>query len=305
MDKKIKEFFEKDEVTILITDSGLGGLSITSEVDKLIKEHKSFKKARIIFYNSQPEDSIGYNGMKTVERKVEVFNNALNGMLKFKPDIILIACNTLSVVYDETPFSKNPDMPPVVGIVDFGVDLIYSKMLKNKKSNVIIFGTPTTITANTHKKKLVAKGIDENRIITSACNNLPGAIEQNVNSEKTRSIIFERISSAAKDIKDSSAKVFLGFCCTHFGYAENIFLKEASFFKKKEVLNPNSRMSRFIIKKGKTYKNTATSVEIYSRAYLSETEINSIGGLIKESSPQTERALKNYILKKDLFEFRP
>ena len=306
MDKKLKQFFDKDSVTILITESGLGGLSITSEVDCLIQKHKSFKNARIIFYNSQPEDSIGYNGMKTIERKAGVFNNALEGMVKwFKPDIILIACNTLSVVYEKTEFSKRSDIPPVVGIVDFGVDMIYSKMKRDKNSSIIIFGTPTTIAANSHKNKLIEKGIDPDRIITSSCDHLPGAIEQNVHSEKTRSIISRCIDSAAKKIKDKNGKVYLGFCCTHFGYANDVFLKEASIFKNKETLNPNSRMSNFIIKKEKTNKSTTTSVEIHSRANLTDVEINSIGSLIKESSPKTERALKNYNLKKDLFEFEP
>jgi len=305
MDKKVKDFFAKDEVIILLTDSGLGGLSITSEVENLIRINKSFKKARIIFYNSQPEDSIGYNGMKSTERRVEVFNSALEGMLKFNPDIILIACNTLSVIYDKTPFAKNPANPPVVGIVDFGVEMFYKKMTKNKNSSIIIFGTPMTIAANTHKKKLIEKGIEEERIITSACNSLPGAIENDAKGEKARSIISSRIDSAAVKLRNNSDKVYLGLCCTHFGYSKDLFLEEASCFKKKEALNPNSIMSNFTIKKDKKFKKTETSVEVHSRANLGKTEITSIGSLIKESSPKTERALHNYNLDKGLFFFKP
>lgn len=306
MEKKLKEFFKKDEVTILITDSGLGGLSVTAKIDELLNRHKSFKKARIVFFNSQPEDSIGYNGMKTRERKLEVFNSALEGMVKgFNPDIILIACNTLSVIYDDTKFAAKESIPPVIGIVDFGVDMIYSKLKRNKNSSAVIFGTETTISANTHKQKLISKGINEERIITQACKNLPGAIEDGAESEKTGKLITKYIDSSFLKISDKSQKVFLGLCCTHFGYSKNLFFEKSSAIKKREVLDPNILMSEFVINKKKSYKNAETSVEVFSRADLSDLEINSIGGLIKKSSPKTERALKNYQLKKDLFEFKP
>lgn len=306
MDKKLKQFFDKDSVTILITDSGLGGLSVTSQIDELLSKFKPFKKANIIFFNSQPEDSIGYNGMKSRGRKVEVFDNALSGMVKwFKPDIILIACNTLSVLYDDTKFSKSDSIPPVIGIVDFGVDMIYSKLQENKNAAAVIFGTETTIAADTHKKKLMEKGIDQNRIITVPCYGLPGEIERGANSDKTRALINKYTASAISQIQDKNRKVFLGFCCTHFGYSKELFLEESSGFRDKEVLDPNIRMSEFVVNKNNTRDSIITSVEIFSRARLSDTEINSIGQLIKESSPKTERALKSYNLKKDLFNFEP
>lgn len=304
MDKKLKEFFSKEEVTILITDSGLGGLSVTAQVDDLLRKFKPFKNVKIIFFNSQPEDSIGYNGMKSRERKIEVFNSALEGMVKwFHPDIILIACNTLSVLYDDTKFAKLESVPPVIGIVDFGVDMIYSKLKKDKNSYAVIFGTETTINAKTHKEKLIGKGIDEKRIITRACQNLPGAIEQGSQSDKTRNLISKYVDSALGQIPDKDQKIFFGLCCTHFGYSKDVFLEESSQLKKREVLDPNILMSEFVVKKNKKHKSIQTSVEIYSRAELTDLEISSIGGLIKKSSPQAERALKNYNLKKDLFDF--
>lgn len=304
MDKKLKDFFEKDSVTILITDSGLGGLSITSQVDELLRKYKTFRKVNIIFFNAQPEDTIGYNGMKSREKKIEVFNNALEGMVKwFNPDIILIACNTLSVLYDDTEFSKKSNIPPVVGIVDFGVEMIYSHLKRNKNSSAIIFGTETTINANTHKKKLIEKGIKEERIITQACKGLPGAIEEGSESEKTKSLIEKYVDSASNKLSHKNAMVYMGLCCTHFGYSKKVFLEKSKNLKNRKILDPNIKMSEFIINKKKSFHKIDIDIEVYSRAYISEKEIESIGGLIKKSSPKTERALKNYKLKKDLFEF--
>jgi len=306
MEEKLKNFFKKEEVTILVTDSGLGGLSVTAQVDSLINQYFSFKKATIIFFNAQPEDTIGYNGMKTVERKIEVFNDALESMVKwFKPDIILIACNTLSVIYDQTPFSKSKNIPPVVDIVNFGVDMLYDKLKDDSSSTAIVFGTETTIAANSHKEKLIAKGIDEHRIITTACKGLPGAIEGGSHSEKTKSLISAYSDSAIQQITNKDAKVYIGLCCTHFGYSSDIFYSESETLKNREVLDPNILMSLFIINKDKKYDKCSTSVELFSRAKLSDVTIASIGELIKTSSPKTERALQNYSFKQDLFKFNP
>lgn len=305
MDEKLKNFFKKEEVTILITDSGLGGLSVTAQVDELLRKNRAFKKARIVFYNSQPEDSIGYNGMKSKERKLEVFNSALEGMVKgFNPDIILIACNTLSVIYDETEFAKTAKIP-VVGIVDFGVDMIYSKMKRNKNSYSVIFGTETTIASGTHKRKLVEKGIAPERIINQPCKNLPGAIEDDASGEKAEKLISKYIDSSFSNIDPEANKVFLGLCCTHFGYSKELFYKNSAKFKKREALDPNILMSRYAVKTGRRHRKTEVSVEVFSRAVLSEKERESIGKLIKKSSPAAGQALQNYNLKKDLFEFNP
>jgi glutamate racemase len=304
MEKKLNNFFEKEEVTILITDSGLGGLSVTAQVDSLINQYSSFKKANIIFFNSQPEDTIGYNRMKNIERKIEVFNDALEGMVKwFNPDIILIACNTLSVIYDQTPFSKSENIPPVVGIVDFGVDMLYSKLKDDPNSNTIIFGTETTIMANSHKEKLIAKGIDEGRIITTACKGLPGAIERGAYSEETKSLISMYCDSAIQQIDNKEKNVYIGLCCTHFGYSSDLFYSELQDLKNKEVLDPNILMSQFVINKDRKYGKHSTSVDVFSRAKLTDVEIKSIGELIKTSSPKTEKALQNYNFKQDLFKF--
>jgi glutamate racemase len=306
MEEKIKKFFEKEEVTILITDSGLGGLSVTAQVDSLINQYSSFKKAKIIFFNSQPEYNIGYNGMESVKRKVEVFNDALEGMVKwFEPDIILIACNTLSVVYDQTPFAKSKNIPPVVGIVDFGVDMIYSKLEKDPNSNAIVFGTVTTIEAKSHKEKLMVKGISESRIITVPCKGLPGAIEGGAHSEKAKSLISEYCNLAVQQIKDKEKNVYAGLCCTHFGYSSDVFYSELQDLPNREVLDPNILMSQFVINKDKKYAESSTSVELFSRFNLTDIEIESIGELIKESSPKTEQALRNYKVKQDLFKFDP
>jgi len=305
MENKLKDFFKKESVTILVTDSGLGGLSVTAQIDSLINQHHSFKNANIIFFNAQPVDTLGYNGMKTIEQKIEVFNDALEGMMRFNPDIILIACNTLSVIYDQTPFSKSESIPLVVGIVEFGVDMLYSKLKDDPNSKAIILATRTTINSNSHKDKLIAKGIEENRIITNACDGLPGAIERGAYSEETKSLISMCCDSAIQQIANKEENVYIGLCCTHFGYSADIFYSTSQDLKNREVLDPNILMSQFVINKNKKYDECSTSVDVYSMAKLTDVEIKSISELIKTCSPKTEQALQNYNFKQYLFKFDP
>jgi hypothetical protein len=92
----------KKEITILVTDSGLGGLSVAADVAARLPESGVFEKARIVFYNALFHNS-GYNNLKTDAEKVRIFNAVLKAMnRRYHPDL-LIACNTLSVVYEKTP----------------------------------------------------------------------------------------------------------------------------------------------------------------------------------------------------------
>jgi len=45
LEEQLAEFFSKKEVTILVTDSGLGGLSIAAPLYEGLKQHKIFNKA--------------------------------------------------------------------------------------------------------------------------------------------------------------------------------------------------------------------------------------------------------------------
>ncbi len=67
----------------------------------------------------------GYNHFETLERRVRVFDNALRAMDRFDPDQILIACNTLSVIYSHTPFARETNKK-VREIVSHGVEMLLS-----------------------------------------------------------------------------------------------------------------------------------------------------------------------------------
>ena len=133
----IDSLLTKEKIKILITDSGLGGLSVAAEIEKIITNAHMFKEAEIIFVNALPDANFRYNSMPDESTKVKFFDKTLIGMEQwFHPDIIFIACNTLSVVYPESEYYKHGNIP-VVGIVDLGVNLIQKKLTQYPDSKVI------------------------------------------------------------------------------------------------------------------------------------------------------------------------
>ena len=288
---------------IVITDSGLGGLSVVGELELRLGENPIFERAELIFFNSLFSPDYGYNSMKSIAEKAGVFNNALNSMVEnYNPDLILIACNTLSVVYPHTNFAKNPKTK-VVGIVESGVSL-FAENLQNSDDKLILLGTPTTINSNVYKNELIKLGISENQIINEPCFGLETAIQNDPNSDKTKNLIANFVSEALQKMDSIPNKVFAALCCTHYGYSENLFLEEISnkVTSKVGILNPNNTMIDFLFENStEFFENMEISVKIVSQVKLKDNEINSLSSILELKSPKTGLALKEYSFIDNLF----
>lgn len=293
-------------LSIVVTDSGLGGLSIMAELEKNLSENPIAGNIRLTFFNALADKNCGYNTMGSEEEKVNVFNAALEGMVKgYNPDIIFIACNTLSVVYPKTNFAKETNLN-VLGIVDFGVDLIYERLTTKRQSIAILLGTPTTINSGSHKKKLVERGIYSDRIIEQPCNLLESAIQDDPFSNQTRHMIKEFMTEAKEKIAVEYKEVCAALCCTHYGYSYHLFEEELqnTFSCPVQVLNPNSSMSTYLtVNANSTIDQSKISAEVVSRVQIFEEEIEVIGELLKNTSEKVYESLTNYQHKKELFNF--
>ena len=302
------EFLNKDEIIVLITDSGLGGIAVCADIENRFRSEHPFKSVKIIYCNALPESDYGYNNMTTTEEKVRVFSAALDGMTKwYSPDIILIACNTLSVLYDQTDYFFKAKIP-VISIVDLGVEMMTDALKKDPTSSIIIFGTETTIEARSHLSLLVKNGITENRIVTQACPDLAGEIQSDASSDAVATMIEFYSDDAVKIISATAGTVYAGLCCTHFGYASEHFLRAVNGASKRKtiVIDPTRSMSGvlFPVQSKKRFASTTVSVNVVSRAAITQQETRSIGTLIMGQSVVTANSLQNYTLKKDLFEFQ-
>ncbi len=292
---------KKDQYTILVTDSGLGGLNVAASLRQQISQHKYSKKIKLIYFNSLPQKGYGYNSMDSFEEKVTVFNKAINSMAKnFMPDIILIACNTLSVVYEHTDFFKAP-LTKVMGIVDIGVRLILQEYNDNCK--IVLFGTPTTINGKAHKNLLLKAGVPINNIIEQPCKNLETEIQINASSSIVEDLISKYLNEAVPQPEPNVHYLF-ALCCTHYEFSIPLFNKcISSKINSYKILNPNELMVADALNILPEHSPTSNPIEdlVVSKTVISTNDIENIGKLIEPVSKETTFALKNYICDALLF----
>lgn len=297
--------------TIAVTDSGIGGLAVAAELMEqlkypsaclLNKQESPKPDVRVVFYNALFDNASGYNRLPRHEDKVQMFDAALEGLNRdVQPDILLIACNTLSVIYPETQFSQQVTYP-VKGILDAGIALIQNVLESDSAAKVIIFGTKLTVETNYFPNKLAAAGIARERVVQQACPELVGSIERGWNSDETRQRIEDYVQQALAQLNDSISPIIISYNCTHFPYAQALW--EAAFAKHQRkpqmYLDPGKAMldvqESF---PGLLTSSTRVSAEVISMVEFSDETIQQFQPLLETTSPEIAEALKNYYLKPD------
>ncbi|WDP91704.1 MAG: aspartate/glutamate racemase family protein [Desulfobacter sp.] len=290
------------ETTLLITDSGLGGLSVCAGMEKSLKTDGRYDRIHLIYFNAWPQQHKGYNHYPDREARAKVFHNAMAAMGEFNPDHIYIACNTLSVIYPFTRFAGETHIP-VTGIVDHGAGMVKTALDKDPAGRAVIFGTPTTVQENSHKTALVDAGIDPGRIIPQGCLNLAGKIERAPFGDEVKTMIDENARAAAKQLDKTPGKIYAALCCTHFGYCRDQFKNalEQHTGNPVEILNPNDKMVDRACQGATPGGSPEIRMTILSRVTWEPSRIEAYEKLLSGVSPATVTALKTYTLDRDLF----
>ncbi len=298
-------FFEKSRVTIAVTDSGMGGLGILAEAAARMEKAGVFERADFVFFNALFSNEGGYNALPSTEEKVRVFNNVLEALARdVRPDLILIGCNTLSVIYDKTPFASRTNIP-VLGIVEAGTELMAEALGRSPQASVLLFGTPTTIGEGTYQHRLAALGFAEERVIGHACPDLEAFIEKDPASEETALLIAGYAVEALGRLADPSAPFAVSLNCTHYGLSlkawEEAFAGEVSRFL--GILNPNSKMLDVLYPQERIgrFPKTEVAVRVLSKVEISAEKIAALGPILEKMSPAAAKALAAYELKPNLF----
>ena len=297
---------ERPDVTIVVTDSGLGGLSVVAQLAARLPASGIAKSARIVFVNALLDDAIGYNDMKLEKDKLRVFDAALGAMeSRYRPDILLIACNTLSVLYDKTAHAKagGTEVVPIVGM---GADLIDQKMKENPGGTAVIFGTKTTIESGAYPKLLVEKGVPADHIVGESCPRLAGSIERGADSEETATYVRTFVAEAIRRLPSNPGPLVVSLNCTHFGYVLDLWKKTFAGlgYPGVTVIDPNPLMADLVLREGGPKRTNATSVtvEVVSKVKIGADVQASLGKLLRTVSPQTADALDNYRYDPALFD---
>ena len=292
---------------ILITDSGVGGLSVCAYAEQFLRMAGIGEPVKLTYVNASPENEFGYNSMGSRSEKIDYFDRFLRIIAdEYSPDFIYIACNTLSVLYADTGFSKS-DRIPVRGIVETGVDRLFRELARSSGSIAAIFGTPTTIEEQTYQNLLEQRGIERNRIIAEACPSLADTISEDRQGTSAKEKIEGFVGATIDPSRESTTDHLTYLACTHYGYRKDYF--SAAFEGHgivTKILNPNEFVvddlfGKFIKRQRITEKRHPIEIQFITRYKIPKTALETISFFLEDISPMTVRAFTGYTHQPYLF----
>jgi len=292
---------------ILITDSGVGGLSVCAYAERFLRTHGIEEPIKLTYVNASQENDFGYNSMGSRKEKLESFDRFLHVVAdRYSPDLIYVACNTLSVLLADTEFSKFERLP-IRGIVETGVNRLLRDLRLFPQSIVAIFGTVTTIEEQTYPDRLKQKGIEETRIIAQACPSLADTISEDRQGLDAQGKIREYVREAIDRSSRPPTHHLTYLACTHYGYRKEFF---STAFDEHgihtQILNPNELVvdnlfESFERKLTDPLQKNYVDVEFVTRYRIPESALKTITFFLEDISPKTVQAFINYTYMPELF----
>ncbi len=207
---------------IVVCDSGLGGLNVASRF--FAPESRGGTPCELCYFNAYPSPAGGFNKLASAAEQEELLQSVLEGIGLLAPDLCLIACNTLSIVYEGLARRHRPEFE-VRGIAGVAVDRMEEALNADPESTLLILGTRTTVESGLYRERLLAKCFAPERIRALACPGLATLLESDPAAAEVSDRIAEYACAAEKLFPRKPRKLVLGFCCTHFGFAEPLWRK--------------------------------------------------------------------------------
>jgi glutamate racemase len=287
---------------ILITDSGVGGLSVVAYAERFVRTHGFREPVRLTFANAAPENDYGYNAMPSREVKLETFDRFLRNVTeRYAPDLLYVACNTLSVLLPDTPYFRTAAIP-VKGIVETGAQLLLRALEADPRSVAMIFGTQTTIDSGVYPRLLEERGVDASRIVSQACPGLADTISEDREGVRTRAEIAGWVGKAMDKMPEKDRPVVACLACTHYGYRKEMFA--AAFAEAgigATVVNPNESAVGDLFGESASGPHREAEVQFVTRYAIPQATIEALTWFLGEVSPRTVAAMKSFVHVPDLF----
>jgi len=230
---------DKGKYPIGIFDSGVGGLTVLKEIEKLMP------KEDIIYLGDTARVPYGSKSKETI---IRFSTENILFLLKKKVKIVVIACNTsssLALDYLRPMFSI-----PIVGVIEAGV----RKAIRFSKSlRIGVIGTRATIFSSSYQKALIKM---DNRVVvySKACPLFVPLVEEGITKGRIAEMI---VRMYLKEFKGKIDTLILG--CTHYpllkdviaGYLKDVYLVDSAreiasyiynLLEEKNLLNKDKRL---------------------------------------------------------------
>ena len=199
-------------MTVLVVDSGIGGLSILREARVVLPMQ------RFVYVGDDAGFPYGdWQEAELIEHIVALFERLLN---KYQPDVAIVACNTASTLI--MPALRERFDVPIVGTVP----AIKPAAERTRSGMISVLGTPGTI-KRSYIQNLInefASDVDVNLVAASGLAQIAEDYMQNRDFDAARLLqeiapCFQEVNGRRTDI------VVLG--CTHYPFLANQMRKLA------------------------------------------------------------------------------
>ena len=214
-------------MTILVFDSGIGGLTVLREARTLMPEHRFVYLAddAAFPYGDWEEDAL-------VERMKTVIEKAVAG---YDPDMIIVACNTASTLI--LPHLRSTYSIPIVGTVP----AIKPAAQRTASGQVSVLATPGTVQRD-YTRSLIAEFASNVNVRLVGAENLAALAEQFMfTGQVEEGRVWAELSGCFIDRLGARTDVVV-LACTHYPYLTNVFRRLAPW--PVDWLNPAESIAR-------------------------------------------------------------
>jgi len=225
-------------ITIGLYDSGIGGKTIQTEIEKLLPD------LRILYFADQKSLPLGN---KTVEEIQKYVINGVENLYNQGAELVILACNTATVntirYLQQIWLPKNFKNKYLLGISQPFIELMNQEYIFLKKQKGLLMVTPATFKSGFYQAELKKIGFTD--IQTVAFENLARIIEKSINfnpettnkiklnsktanvfelnkylskTESTQEIINEFNFALENDSVNKKDIEFVLFGCTHYPF---------------------------------------------------------------------------------------
>ena len=214
-----------------IFDSGLGGLTVLREIEKILPQEN------IVYFGDTAH--LPY-GSKSKSAIIKFSTQNVLFLLKKKVKMVVIACNTSSSL--ALDYLKSIFTVPMLGVIDAGVQ---KAVMVSESKKIAVIGTKSTIGSGSYQKRINALDRDV-KVYAKACPLFVPLTEEGLIKGK---IVSDIVRMYLKDIKGKVDTLILG--CTHYpilkntiaAYLKGIYMVDSAkevALKTKTILERNS-----------------------------------------------------------------
>jgi glutamate racemase len=230
-------------MTLTFFDSGAGGLSLLCAAYRLLPD------VDYIYYADTLNAPLGNKSEKEI---ISVLNKAVDFLLCFKPDAVILACNT-ATGYGIKSLRANGRVDGG-GVKFFGVEPAVKPACENTADgNILVLATVATFRQGNLKGLL--KKYDGGNILSCPCKNLARVVEENI-LERSDDIGGAGVYGAGGGkIKAELRRIFSGYLdknikavvlgCTHYVLIKNLI---QGYFPSAVIFDGNEGTAKNIVK---------------------------------------------------------